>query len=785
MPGFIDAHTHMDMPFGGTITADDWDSGTAAAVAGGTTVLVDFALQDIGAGLVRRHRHVAGQGDGADPDRLRPARRRLRPERRREGRDPRADEHGVCTVKVFMAYKGTPLFTPDEGLFEIMQIARDSGVHGDGARRERRRRGQAPGAGARARRTWTRSGTPSPAPRRSRPRRPAARSASPRSPTRPGRRPRDLRARRRRDPPRPRPRPGRARRDVPPVPGDHDRRPEQARVRGREVRLLPAAARRLQPRPSSGARWRPASWCSSARTTARSTSRARRSSGRATSRRSRTACPGSRSARRCSGPTACAAGASRRDLRGRARPPTRRGCTGCCRARASSPPAPTRTSWCGTPSCRSPSTHANRHDATTTRPTRARSSVGAPERGVRARDARLRRRRRRGRARVRRVPAASLRSPRRRRPPREPRSTRRSRSGGCSDLAGRPATPTARSGSPGATPARRRATGCGSELAEITGVEVDTDPAGNIWAALPGDERAERRVVGGHTDSVPDGGWLDGVLNVVAALSVMRAVAAGPRPPLTLRLVDWADEEGARFGRSPRRLERRRRDPRSRPVRGLRDRDGVALPDALAARGVELDRMLEAGAELDGAAAYLELHIEQGPVLESIDRPLGVVSGVFGLQRHRVVFRGAHAHAGATPMHLRRDAFLTAARAALAAREGAERAGGHARHHRRPSRWRRGSSPRSTGPARFSLDQRAFDAGVARRRWSTRRARRPSASPPRRAATVEWTRSSRRSRSVRRRSWSRSPPRRSRTRGRRRRPACRAARCTTPPRWRA
>ena len=90
MPGFIDAHTHMDMPFGGTITADDWDSGTAAAVAGGTTVLVDFALQDIGAGAGGRHRHVAGQGDGADPDRLRPARRRLRPERRREGRDPRA-----------------------------------------------------------------------------------------------------------------------------------------------------------------------------------------------------------------------------------------------------------------------------------------------------------------------------------------------------------------------------------------------------------------------------------------------------------------------------------------------------------------------------------------------------------------------------------------------------------------------------------------------------------------------------------------------------------------------
>jgi allantoate deiminase len=247
-------------------------------------------------------------------------------------------------------------------------------------------------------------------------------------------------------------------------------------------------------------------------------------------------------------------------------------------------------------------------------------------------------------------------------------------------------------------------------LAEIPGVEVHTDPAGNIWAALPG-ESERSVVVGGHTDSVPDGGWLDGVLNVVAAVSVLRAVAAGPRPPLTLRLVDWADEEGARFGRSlvGSSAAAGTLDPES--LRGLRDRDGVALPDALAARGVELGRMLEAGAELDGVAAYLELHIEQGPVLESIDRPLGVVSGVFGLQRHRVVVRGAHAHAGATPMHLRRDAFLTAARAALAAREGAER-----REDTRATTGTVAVAPgivtAFNGMCEFSLDQRAFDAAV-------------------------------------------------------------------------
>ena len=83
--------------------------------------------------------------------------------------------------------------------------------------------------------------------------------------------------------------------------------------------------------------------------------------------------------------------------------------------------------------------------------------------------------------------------------------------------------------------------------------------------------------------------------------------------------------------------------------------------------------MGESGARLRGAAAYLELHIEQGPVLERMDLPLGVVLGTFGVQRHVVRFTGAHAHAGATPMDLRRDAFLAAARSALAWRDDAAR----------------------------------------------------------------------------------------------------------------
>ena len=249
-----------------------------------------------------------------------------------------------------------------------------------------------------------------------------------------------------------------------------------------------------------------------------------------------------------------------------------------------------------------------------------------------------------------------------------------------------------------------------ARLAEVPGVEVHTDPAGNIWGTLPG-ESERSVVVGGHLDSVPDGGWLDGALNVLAALEVLRAIAAGPTPPLTVRLVDWADEEGARFGRSLVGSSACAGSLDPDALRGLRDRDGIALPDALAAQGVELDRMLEAGAELRDVAAYLELHIEQGPVLERIDAPLGVVTGIFGLQRHVVTFRGAHAHAGSTPMDLRRDAFLAAARSALAFREGAVR-----RPDTRATVGTVSVSPgivtAFNGLCELSLDQRALDGDV-------------------------------------------------------------------------
>src|SRR5438045_7793402 len=110
-------------------------------------------------------------------------------------------------------------------------------------------------------------------------------------------------------------------------------------------------------------------------------------------------------------------------------------------------------------------------------------------------------------------------------------------------------------------------------------------------------------------------------------------------------------------------------------LRALTDRDGMALPDALREHGVDLDSAAEARAELAGAAAYLELHIEQGPVLESMQLPLGVVLGTFGVERHQVTFHGQAAHAGSTPMDERRDALAGAARLELEIREIAKRTG--------------------------------------------------------------------------------------------------------------
>jgi N-carbamoyl-L-amino-acid hydrolase len=213
------------------------------------------------------------------------------------------------------------------------------------------------------------------------------------------------------------------------------------------------------------------------------------------------------------------------------------------------------------------------------------------------------------------------------------------------------------------------------EKLAATGAAETIDAAGNQWFSLAGSsERA--LLIGGHIDSVPNGGWLDGCLNLLAGVEVLRRIAEEGEPPVTIRLVDWADEEGARFGRSLFGSSAAAGSMRDQDeLRMLVDADGVSLPAALAAHGVDLDRAHEAGRELESAAAYLELHIEQGPVLESLDLPLGVVLGTFGVERHRITWHGQAAHAGSTPMAQRRDALAGAAKLALELRDIAARTG--------------------------------------------------------------------------------------------------------------
>jgi allantoate deiminase len=206
-------------------------------------------------------------------------------------------------------------------------------------------------------------------------------------------------------------------------------------------------------------------------------------------------------------------------------------------------------------------------------------------------------------------------------------------------------------------------------LRDELGLETRQDGAANLWATLPGKSK-QSLVLGSHLDSVPGGGWLDGCLGVLAGLEVLRRYKAlGEPPPLTIHLVDWADEEGARFGRSltGSAASAGSLDPH-KELSHLTDRNGAKLPDALAENGITLEGMKTAKKYFDGldCVAYLELHIEQGPVLDEMKAPVGVVLGTMGVERHQLKFIG-QAASGSAPLHLRQDAFLAAAEFALAA----------------------------------------------------------------------------------------------------------------------
>ncbi|MFL6447214.1 MAG: Zn-dependent hydrolase [Bryobacteraceae bacterium] len=205
-------------------------------------------------------------------------------------------------------------------------------------------------------------------------------------------------------------------------------------------------------------------------------------------------------------------------------------------------------------------------------------------------------------------------------------------------------------------------------------VEHHDDAAGNRWLTLPG-KSSRALILGSHLDSVPNGGWLDGSLGMLAGLAVLRRINQeyGGRPPVTIRLVDWADEEGARFGRSLLGSSAFAGTSSVETDRLRADKEGTRMEEALRRCGVEMARFPEAQRERENAAAYLELHIEQGPVLEGRGLPLAVVLGTKGVERHAITFHGQEAHSGSTPMNARRDALAAAAKLALEIRTIAKR----------------------------------------------------------------------------------------------------------------
>lgn len=269
-------------------------------------------------------------------------------------------------------------------------------------------------------------------------------------------------------------------------------------------------------------------------------------------------------------------------------------------------------------------------------------------------------------------------------------------------------------------------------------VEQHYDAAGNNWVTLRG-ESDKALLLGGHLDSVPNGGWLDGALDVMAGLEVLRRISTetSGRPPVTVRLVDWADEEGARFGRS---LLGSSAFAGTHSIEAdcvRTDREGVKLEDALRRCGVEINEFPGATKEQKNAKAYLELHIEQGPVLERMGLPLGVVLGTKGVERHIVNFYGQEAHSGSTPMNARRDALAAAAKLALEIRNIAKKhedavcTMGSAKTYP-------GIVTAVVGRCEVTLDQRDLDAQVLAQMFrEAQEASRRFASEER--CTVEWS----------------------------------------------
>jgi N-carbamoyl-L-amino-acid hydrolase len=198
------------------------------------------------------------------------------------------------------------------------------------------------------------------------------------------------------------------------------------------------------------------------------------------------------------------------------------------------------------------------------------------------------------------------------------------------------------------------------------GLAARVDSAGNVFGRLG--EGTPVVMTGSHIDTVPRGGPLDGALGVLAGLECLRAVAAsGRRPARPLEVAAFTDEEGRFYGFFGSRAMTGALDRQL--AERLADPAGLPLPEAMRRAGFDLAAAPTARRDAGDIAAYVELHIEQGPWLEADDLPIGVVESIVGIRRFRLVFVGQPDHAGTTPMDRRKDAFLTAAEYAAKSRD--------------------------------------------------------------------------------------------------------------------
>jgi allantoate deiminase len=194
---------------------------------------------------------------------------------------------------------------------------------------------------------------------------------------------------------------------------------------------------------------------------------------------------------------------------------------------------------------------------------------------------------------------------------------------------------------------------------EEGGMSVGVDAAGNIRACYPAAQPAMPRLfIGSHLDTVPRAGAFDGILGVVLGVALVKLLA-GLRFNFQIEVVGFSEEEGVRFG-VPFIGSRALVGTADHQLLSCCDGDGIQVVDAIRAFGMDPSRIEEARVD-DGALGYLEFHIEQGPVLESLDLPLGIVEAIAGQSRLDFVFEGKANHAGTTPMNLRHDALSGAA----------------------------------------------------------------------------------------------------------------------------